>query len=233
MISENDIYLRMTPAATEDIRLTDTGIPGVIYNGMPDWLYQEEVLPIPQAIWPSPDGTHILYATFNDTRVNALQFPWFGTQLGQDGSGSSPLGTFKRGSFPPSKSVRYPTPGSPNPEVDLWIMDLGNVSFTNYTGNSTKPEKRKLKPPSSLDGQYVKLLKKNFFYILRQSSVLIKFVLEILSFQRLLSDISWLGRRRRLADRRRLDDEDAKSVAGLGVPCSPMGMRGDSLGESA
>nr|XP_012223652.1 PREDICTED: dipeptidyl peptidase 4 isoform X4 [Linepithema humile] len=153
MISDNDIYLRMSPAATEDIRLTDTGVPGVIYNGMPDWLYQEEVLPIPQAIWPSPDGTRILYATFNDTRVSALQFPWFGTQLGQDGSSSSPLGTFKRGSFPPSRSIRYPTPGSPNPEVELWVMELGNVSSTNHTGNITKPEKRKLKPPPSLDGQ--------------------------------------------------------------------------------
>lgn len=163
MISENDIYLRLTPAATEDIRLTDTGVPGVIYNGMPDWLYQEEVLPIPQAIWPSPDGTHILYATFNDTRVSALQFPWFGAQPGQDG-GSSPLGTFKRGSFPPSRSVRYPTPGSPNPEVELWVMELGNMSFANYTGNITKPEKRKLKPPPPLDGQYVKLSKRNSSY---------------------------------------------------------------------
>ncbi|XP_029660600.1 dipeptidyl aminopeptidase-like protein 6 isoform X1 [Formica exsecta] len=152
MISENDIYLRMGPA-TEDIRLTDTGIPGVIYNGVPDWLYQEEVLPKPQAIWPSPDGSHILYATFNDTRVSVLEFPWFGTQLGQDGTGSSSLGASK--SFPPSRSIRYPRPGSPNPEIELWIMDLGNVSLTNYSsiGNVTLPAKTKLKPPPSLNGQ--------------------------------------------------------------------------------
>lgn len=157
MISENDIYLRMSPAATEDLRLTDTGVPGVIYNGVPDWLYQEEVLPRPEATWPSPDGTHILYATFNDTRVSALQFPWFGTQLGHDGVSSSPLGSSRRGSFPPSKSVRYPTPGSPNPEVDLWLMELGNMSAASYnaTGNGTWPAKMKLKPPPSLDGQYV------------------------------------------------------------------------------
>lgn len=161
MVSENDIYLRMGPAATEDIRLTDTGVPGVIYNGVPDWLYQEEVLPRPQATWPSPDGTHILYATFNDSRVSALQFPWFGTQLGQDGVSSSPLGASKRGSFPPSRSIRYPTPGSPNPEVGLWLMELGNFSAASYngTGNLTWPSKVKLKPPPSLDGQYVKLSK--------------------------------------------------------------------------
>jgi len=156
MISDNDIYLRTGPA-TEDVRLTDTGEPGVIYNGVPDWLYQEEVMPRPQATWPSPDGTRILYATFNDTRVSALQFPWFGAQLGQDGGGSSsPLSASRRGSFPPSRSVRYPTPGSPNPEVELWVMDIGNVSSANYsngTGNVTWPVKTRLRPPPVLDGQ--------------------------------------------------------------------------------
>lgn len=166
MISENDIYLRMGPAA-EDIRLTDTGVPGVIYNGVPDWLYQEEVLPNPQAIWPSPDGSHILYATFNDTRVSALEFPWFGTQLGQDGTGSNSPGASK--SFPPSRSVRYPRPGSPNPEVELWIIDLGNVSLTNFSsGNITLPAKTKLKPPPSLNGQYVNRIVKFLMLIVQQ-----------------------------------------------------------------
>lgn len=158
LISENDIFLRMGPAATEDIRLTDTGVPGVIYNGVPDWLYQEEVLPIPQAIWPSSDGTHVLYATFNDTRVSALEFPWFNTP-GQDGAGPNPRNMAR--SFPPSRSVRYPRPGWPNPEVELWVMELGNMSSASNnsgTGNITWPTKMKLRPPPFLDGQYVELL---------------------------------------------------------------------------
>jgi inactive dipeptidyl peptidase 10 len=40
IITENDIYLRQSPADEEDIRLTHTGIPGLIYNGITDWLYQ-------------------------------------------------------------------------------------------------------------------------------------------------------------------------------------------------
>lgn len=155
MISDNDIYLRVAPAATEDLRLTDTGEPGVIYNGVPDWLYQEEVMPRPEATWPSPDGTHVLYATFNDSRVSALQFPWFGAQLGQEGGSSNPLDASRRGSFPPSRSVRYPTPGSPNPEVELWVMDIRSASSANHTGagNATWSTKTKLKPPPVLDGQ--------------------------------------------------------------------------------
>uniref|UniRef100_A0A182VLT5 Dipeptidylpeptidase IV N-terminal domain-containing protein n=1 Tax=Anopheles merus TaxID=30066 RepID=A0A182VLT5_ANOME len=30
--------------------------------------------------------------------------------------------------FPVSKTIRYPTPGSVNPEVSLWVMDISNVS---------------------------------------------------------------------------------------------------------
>ncbi|KAI4504853.1 hypothetical protein M0802_000403 [Mischocyttarus mexicanus] len=154
MISNNDIYLRIAPSAMEDTRLTDTGVPDVIYNGVPDWLYQEEVLPRPEATWPSPDGTHILFASFNDTKVTALQFPWFGTQSGQEGSASTPLGAPRRATFPPYKSIRYPTPGSSNPEVDLWLVEVNNTS--NSTNGTTSPPactKTKLQPPPILDGQ--------------------------------------------------------------------------------
>ncbi|XP_033209762.1 inactive dipeptidyl peptidase 10 isoform X2 [Belonocnema kinseyi] len=153
MISENDIYLRTTPSATEDTRLTDTGIPGVVYNGVPDWLYQEEVLPRPEAIWSSSDGSHILFASFDDTRVTELEFPWFGTQIGQNGYGGIPTVSTKRGTFPPSRTIRYPTPGSPNPDVDLWLIDLNNnTNFSNLT-NTTQPLRTRLNPPSALDGQ--------------------------------------------------------------------------------
>ena len=40
IIVDNDIYLRQSPADEADIRLTHTGVPGLIYNGITDWLYQ-------------------------------------------------------------------------------------------------------------------------------------------------------------------------------------------------
>jgi inactive dipeptidyl peptidase 10 len=40
IIIDNDIYLRQSPSDEEDIRLTHTGVPGLIYNGITDWLYQ-------------------------------------------------------------------------------------------------------------------------------------------------------------------------------------------------
>lgn len=43
IITDNDIYLRQSPADEEDLRLTHTGVPGLIYNGVADWLYQGEI----------------------------------------------------------------------------------------------------------------------------------------------------------------------------------------------
>ena len=40
IVADNDIYLRQSPADEEDLRITNTGYPNLIYNGVPDWLYQ-------------------------------------------------------------------------------------------------------------------------------------------------------------------------------------------------
>ena len=150
MIFDNDIYIRSSPNAPDEYRLTDNGQPGIIYNGVPDWLYQEEILFKPEAIWASTAGTHLLYASFNDSKVTELEFPWFG------GFSNSINSSPRKGVFPPTRSVRYPTPGSPNPEVDLWLVDFTNTTsaYVNSSSNATiyLPARTRLKPPSDLDG---------------------------------------------------------------------------------
>jgi len=37
----------------------------------------EEVFQSPEALWSSPDGSHLLFATFNDSAVRSLSYPWF------------------------------------------------------------------------------------------------------------------------------------------------------------
>jgi len=69
-------------------------------------LLTEDILSSPEALWGSLDGTHIMYASFNDSEVRILAFPWFGS--------SSISGSFKGGAgmwttFPESRTVRYPT----------------------------------------------------------------------------------------------------------------------------
>lgn len=46
VVHENDIYLQRNPVDPEQplaLRITDTGVPGEIYNGVPDWLYQGNI----------------------------------------------------------------------------------------------------------------------------------------------------------------------------------------------
>ena len=66
------------------------------------FLISEDIFASSEALWPSPDGSHIIFATFNDSKVRTLSFPWFGVS-----SLSSSSNTF--GSFPDFKTVRYPT----------------------------------------------------------------------------------------------------------------------------
>lgn len=69
------------------------------------FLYTEDVLKKPESLWVSFDGTHLLYATFNDSEVRTLIYPWFtsGSVLAAGGTVTSAP------TFPPYRSVRYPT----------------------------------------------------------------------------------------------------------------------------
>lgn len=43
MVYNYDIFYRLGPRTYESYRVTDDAIPGVIYNGIPDWLYEGNV----------------------------------------------------------------------------------------------------------------------------------------------------------------------------------------------
>ncbi|KAF8793994.1 Inactive dipeptidyl peptidase 10 like protein [Argiope bruennichi] len=59
--------------------VSTTGIDTVIFNGVPDWLYEEEILKSNNAIWWSPDGNFLCYATINDTKVGTFYYNWYGS----------------------------------------------------------------------------------------------------------------------------------------------------------
>ena len=41
-VHDNDIYYMDQPSASP-VRLTNDGEPEVVFNGVPDWVYEEEV----------------------------------------------------------------------------------------------------------------------------------------------------------------------------------------------
>eukprot|EP00064_Thunnus_orientalis_P008927 superscaffoldBa00001098_g8950 len=62
---------------SNSLRITSSGMEGVIFNGLADWLYEEEILRSHLAHWWSPDGEKLAFLTINDTLVPNMALPQF------------------------------------------------------------------------------------------------------------------------------------------------------------
>uniref|UniRef100_A0A671XWQ2 A-type potassium channel modulatory protein DPP6 n=1 Tax=Sparus aurata TaxID=8175 RepID=A0A671XWQ2_SPAAU len=111
-IFENNIYYRST-VESRSIRLVSTGKEGVIFNGLSDWLYEEEIFQSHIAHWWSPDGARLAYATINDTLVPRMELPMF-------------TGT----PYPMGKEYHYPKAGEENPVITLYVVNLNGPLHT-------------------------------------------------------------------------------------------------------
>lgn len=90
----------------EAIQITHDGKDSEIYNGITDWLYEEEILYQTNAIWWSPDSKKMAYIKFNDSQVEFYKFPLY------DGS---PYGYINQ--------IRYPKPDTKNPSAFVFIYN--------------------------------------------------------------------------------------------------------------
>lgn len=105
----NDIYYLDSPSSDKVERLTHSGVEHKIFNGVPDWVYQEEVLNSDHALWFSPDSRFLAYIQFNDTSVRWYQFPWYGN---------------RKNAYTSLRKIAYPKPGYSNPTVKVFVVDL-------------------------------------------------------------------------------------------------------------
>ena len=55
-----------------------SGQPGSIFNGVCDWVYEEEVISDTRALWFSPDSNRIAWIEFNDTEVDLMPLQVYG-----------------------------------------------------------------------------------------------------------------------------------------------------------
>ncbi|XP_037959128.1 prolyl endopeptidase FAP [Teleopsis dalmanni] len=128
LVYNYDTYYSQGPRTNHVYRVTRDAVPGVVYNGIPDWLYEEEILHTNNAIWLSPDGRLMLYSSFNDSLVQEQHFAWYGTT-----SGGNPNAYL----YPEIRSLRYPKPGTQNPTVKLFVADLSDP--TNFYIHLVQP----------------------------------------------------------------------------------------------
>lgn len=121
-IFENNIYYQ-SEVKSSSLRLASSGQEGLVFNGIADWLYEEEVLHSQVAHWWSPNGTRMAYLTINDSLVPNMQIPRFTGSL-----------------YPKGRLYPYPKMGQVNPTVKLYVVTLD--------GGSETTEQQ---PPSSLE----------------------------------------------------------------------------------
>uniref|UniRef100_A0A8C5I594 Dipeptidyl peptidase 4-like n=1 Tax=Gouania willdenowi TaxID=441366 RepID=A0A8C5I594_GOUWI len=79
-VSDYNIFLKPNATAAEAIQVTHNGKKNEILNGIPDWVYEEEVFAANGALWWSSTGKYLAYAEFNDTEVQKVEFSWFGAE---------------------------------------------------------------------------------------------------------------------------------------------------------
>uniref|UniRef100_A0A8C9TB22 Dipeptidyl peptidase like 10 n=1 Tax=Scleropages formosus TaxID=113540 RepID=A0A8C9TB22_SCLFO len=131
-IFENNIYYQSDVRSTS-LRLTSSGKEGDIYNGIADWLYEEEILKSHVTHWWSPDGERLAFLMINNTMVPNMALPRFTGAM-----------------YPKGKQYPYPKAGQPNPTVKLFVANLYGPTHT-----------QELFPPESLKARdyYVVMVK--------------------------------------------------------------------------
>ncbi|XP_015214519.1 dipeptidyl peptidase 4 [Lepisosteus oculatus] len=107
---KNNVYLKTDVNAAPEA-VTTNGEENKIFNGIPDWVYEEEMFAYNYALWWSPSGKFLAYAQFNDTEVNTIEYSFYGD-----------------GQYPETVIFPYPKAGSTIPIAKLFVVDTSNIS---------------------------------------------------------------------------------------------------------
>ena len=112
-VQDNNIYLYSTKKGQTITQITNDG-NYQIFNGRPDWVYEEEIFETDRTLWWSPNGKYLAYLKIDETDVEEYIIPYFV----QD----------KVDQYPEMKSIKYPKSGTPNPKVELLVYDTEDDS---------------------------------------------------------------------------------------------------------
>ncbi|XP_035263656.1 dipeptidyl peptidase 4-like [Anguilla anguilla] len=100
-----NVYVKPN-ATAEAMQVTTNGLENAILNGIPDWVYEEEMFSSNNAMWWSPSGRFLAYAEFDDRLVPNIEYSWYGSDQ-----------------YPQTVIIPYPKAGATNPTVKLFVAD--------------------------------------------------------------------------------------------------------------
>lgn len=125
---DNNLYLRNI-GSKKVTQITKDGGPDLFY-GVPDWVYEEEVIGGASTTWWSEDGKYVAFLRTNETGVPAFPVQYFMSRP----SGKKPQAGEE--TYPEVRDIKYPRPGAHNPVVDVQFYDIsrGDVFSVDITG---------------------------------------------------------------------------------------------------
>ncbi|KAK3310711.1 putative dipeptidyl-aminopeptidase B [Chaetomium strumarium] len=125
---DNNLYLRRV-GADNLIQITRDG-GSEMFNGVPDWVYEEEVFAGASATWWSEDGNYIAFLRTNETGVPEYPVDYFLSRP----SGTKPEPGEE--AYPETRMIKYPKAGAHNPVVELKFYDVtrGDVFSVDISG---------------------------------------------------------------------------------------------------
>jgi dipeptidyl aminopeptidase len=112
LVFENNVYIYHL--ASDSVEQVSYDGSADIFNGKPDWVYEEEVFEGDSALWWSPNGEYLTYLKANDSLVPEFPIPYFVQDSDE----------FKNSSYPELRKIKYPKPGYWNPDVSLGLYSL-------------------------------------------------------------------------------------------------------------
>lgn len=85
-VSKNDVYIisednlssvsSSSSSSPPHVRVTTDG-SHTIFNGVPDWVYEEEVLESNTALWWSPDGKRVAFLRSDESKVHDFKLQYY------------------------------------------------------------------------------------------------------------------------------------------------------------
>ncbi|WVQ85041.1 hypothetical protein IAT38_007205 [Cryptococcus sp. DSM 104549] len=118
-VSDNDLYVvpesEMASSKPEPVRVTNDG-SSVVFNGVPDWVYEEEVFEADSAMWWSPDGKALAYLRSDESKVKDFKLQYYNPSND----------AFEVHQYSTELDMKYPKPGTPNPTATVHTYTLSS-----------------------------------------------------------------------------------------------------------
>ncbi|ORY81906.1 dipeptidyl peptidase IV N-terminal region-domain-containing protein [Protomyces lactucae-debilis] len=127
-VKDNDVYVRHNMGDVE--RVTSDGSKN-IFNGIADWVYEEEVFANDVALWWAPDGKSFAYLKTDEKRVREYPLEMF-------------VGNGAPQQYPDIEWLKYPKPGTANPIVKLFHYNLESKQSTQVTAEGSLSDNDRL-----------------------------------------------------------------------------------------